>query len=182
MHEWLYEALVLSNDAGPGDEPNENSEFGVTFSTPNDRSTARTWETLTISGTVTSDTDSLEGIEVILTSSLDGTIDGTFNTETGLFVAEATLTEGNHALTLEAQRGDDRSSATVNITLCSYQFDEDFSEEPDPEIWRKFDSAVYIEDGWIDMTNNQTSTWGKPLTKQCNPAISMFSFESIPAP
>ena len=155
------EALVSNTDAGPEDQPNTNADFGITFSTPNDRSTARTWDTVSIKGTVTADTDDLVDLEVSLTSSLDGTIDGAFNVETGIFSAEASLTEGNHAITLEAQRGDDRVSDTINITVCGYQFDEDFSEEPDPEVWRKFDSAIYVEDGWIDMTNNQTSTWGK---------------------
>ena len=38
---------------------------------------------------------------------------------------------------------------------------KNFDTEPDEAIWKRFDSAVYVEDGWIDMTNNQTSTWGK---------------------
>ena len=149
-------------DAGPPDYPIETSDaFTVAINTPTSQSTAYTWEEIAFAGVVTVVTGTSADIDVTVTSSIDGELDSTFERDTGAVTATATLSEGNHTLQLRATRGDDAASTIVYITVCGYEMEENFDTEPDEAIWKRFDSAVYVEDGWIDMTNNQTSTWGK---------------------
>jgi hypothetical protein len=161
-----------------------NAPFNIEFLTPESQSTAYTWDTLSFTGTLTVNEGDAEGIVVSLSSSIDGSIASSLDASTGAVTAETQLSEGNHTLTLKAQRNDEIATAVIHMTLCGYQLDEDFTEEPDADIWRRFDSAVYVEDGWIDMTNNQISTWGQffNVAQQTQPGDLDLSFRIYTGP
>ena len=119
-----------------------------------------------------------------LSSSIDGDLEVTFDASTGLVSGQVTLSSGNHLLKLLAVRGEESDVAGVNITVCDYEIDEDFSTPPDSTNWRIFGDAMHVADGYLEMTNNQPNKYGKiyNIAQRVNPGALEASFKVYTGP
>ena len=142
---------VADHDAGT-----QTTFFVAEIITPRQGGTAYEWDSIVFNGVVSGDT---VGVSAKFHSSVDGDLDTTF--ANGEVNATAQLSEGNHIITLRAERNGQVSTDTILISVCTYAMQQDFSTPPNPDVWRSFGSALYVADGWIDMTNNQLSTYGQ---------------------
>ena len=131
----------------------------------------------------TTDGDTTD-LRVTLSSSIDGDLEVTFDASTGLVSGQVTLSSGNHLLKLLAVRGEESDVAGVNITVCDYEIDEDFSTPPDSTNWRIFGDAMHVADGYLEMTNNQPNKHGKiyNIAQRVNPGALEASFKVYTGP
>ena len=158
--------------------------INIQFTAPTDRSTAYRWDTITITGAVTTTDGNTEGLTVSLASSLDGPLDVTFDATTGTVNGSISLSEGNHLLKLLVERGEESDVDGVNMTICDYEMNEDFTDAPDPTNWRIFGDAMHVSEGYIEMTNNQQNKYGKiyNIAQRVNPGALETSFKVYTGP
>ncbi|MBL90503.1 MAG: hypothetical protein CMH56_01650 [Myxococcales bacterium] len=149
-------------DAGSNDNPPSASDLlEVEITSPNDTGTAFASETISFSGTITATDGDTGNLTVQFSSSVNGDLETNFDPTTGIATASTVLPAGNHTISLTATRGAEQTVAQVNITICDYLMNEDFTDSLDNTIWKIYGDAQHMADGYLEMTNNQRNKYGK---------------------
>lgn len=157
--EWVSECPEF-DQAAPADI-GQSTELSVSIATPSNGTVYSEGEPIGISGSVVATNVELAfvAVEISVAGGTNNAI--TFDRESGLFSAVvAGLPPGEHRITFTARAAPDLEvSGAVTVTVdCG--FFTAFSEPLDPGMWRVLGSASLDERGWLEMSNNQTSTSG----------------------
>lgn len=175
--EWVPECaepdqlIVADIGAGP--------RLAVSIATPEQGTVFNEGASVFVSGSVVATEVELAFVAVEL--SVAGAIDTAvqFNRETGLFAAEVSiLPPGEHVLTFTARAAPDLEVSESVTIVVECGFSTDFDEPLDPQMWKVLGSASLHPDGWLEMSNNQTSTSGGIFLtgRTINPGSLQLSF------
>jgi hypothetical protein len=98
-------------------------------------------------------------VEVSVSGGAESVID--FDRDNGGFTAAlSSLAPGEHLITFTARAAPDLEASHSVTVRVDCGFTTDFNEPLDPQVWNVLGSAGLDSRGWLEMSNNQTSTSG----------------------